>query len=104
MKTNRKAYAKALGCTRIDIWNSLSKDVNVFRGVAHNLPTTKDSLRRKVSQYSKLGYATLISGKLQNSNATKVTLKEQMALLDELIAKHTNLNNGQIASIYNTVA
>ncbi|MDB0603151.1 hypothetical protein PL373_18870 [Tenacibaculum maritimum] len=104
MKTNRKAYAKALGCSRIDIWDSLSKDVNAFRDVAHNLPTTKDSLRRKVSQYSKLGYSALVSGKLQNANAKKVTLKEQMALLDELIAKHTNLNNEQIASIYNTVA
>ncbi|MDB4158110.1 hypothetical protein N9609_01320, partial [bacterium] len=104
MKTNRKAYAKALGCTRIDIWDSLSKDVNAFRNVTHNLPTTKDSLRRKVSQYSKLGYAALISGKLQNSNAKKVSLKEQIALLDELIAKHTNLNNEVICSLYNMVA
>lgn len=104
MKTNRKAYAKALGCTRIDIWDSLSKDVNAFREVAHNLPTTKDSLRRKVSQYSKFGYKALISGKLQNSNAKKVTLKEQMALLDELIGKHTNLNNEVICSLYNMVA
>ena len=104
MKTNRKAYAKALGCARIDIWDSLSKDVNGFREVPHNLPTTKDSLRRKVNQYTKLGYATLISGKLQNNNAKKVSQKEQLALLDELVGKHTNLNNEVICSLYNMVA
>lgn len=104
MKTNRKAYAKALGGVKIDIWESLSNDVNAFREVPHNLPATRDGLRRKVTKYAKEGYASLISGKLQNSNSKKVSEKEQMALLDELLAKHTNLDNELIATIYNTVA
>ena len=49
-KTNRKDYIRAQGAINIDIWQSLSNDVNAFREVAHNLPTTKDSLRRKVTQ------------------------------------------------------
>lgn len=104
MKTNRKAYAKALGATSIDIWQSLSNDVNAFREVAHNLPATKDGLRRKANSYAKNGYKSLISGRLQNSNAKKVTSKEQMALLDELLAKHTNLDNELICTLYNVVA
>jgi len=104
MKANRKAYIKALGATSIDIWDSLSKDVNAFREVAHNLPTNKDSLRRKANAYTKGSYQALISGRLQNSNAKKVTSKEQMALLDELLAKHTNLDNELICTLYNVVA
>lgn len=104
IKKNRKAYAKALGGVRIDIWDSLSKDVNAFREVDHNLPTTKDGLRRKATKYAKEGYITLVSGKLKNNNAKKVSSKEQEALLDELLAKHTNLDNQLISEIYNTVA
>lgn len=104
MKKNRKAYAKALGGVSIDIWESLSNDVNAFREVEHNLPATRDGLRRKATKYQKEGYKSLISGKLRNSNAKKVTEKEQMALLDELLAKHTNLDNELIATLYNVVA
>ncbi|WP_271783903.1 hypothetical protein [Aquimarina algiphila] len=104
IKQDRRTYAKALGVTSLDIWQSLSNDVNSFREVEHGLPTTKDSLRRKATQYAKEGYVSLISGKLQNNNAAKITNKEQMALLDELIAKHTNLDNEVICGIYNTVA
>lgn len=104
MKNNRTAYAKALGGVNIDIWQSLSNDVNAFREVEHNLPSTRDGLRRKATRYKKEGYASLISGRLQNSNAKKVTQVEQMAILDELLAKHTNLDNELIASLYNVVA
>ncbi|MGJ5643241.1 hypothetical protein [Formosa sp. S-31] len=111
MKNNRKDYAKALGYTKLDIWQSLSNDVNAFREVAHTLPASKDGLRRKATTYAKAleqskqnAYKTLISGKLQNSNAKKVAEKDQMALLDELISKHTNLDNELISTIYNTVA
>ena len=40
----------------------------------------------------------------KNNNAKKVSSKEQEALLDELLAKHTNLDNQLISEIYNTVA
>jgi hypothetical protein len=74
-KTNRKDYIRAQGAVNIDIWQSLSNDVNAFREVTHNLPTTKDSLRRKVTQYQKEGYFSLISGKLITQNAIKRTSK-----------------------------
>lgn len=104
VRSNRKAYAKALGGVRLDIWESLSRDVNAFNEVEHNLPTTSGSLRRKVGQYRKRGYSALISGKYQNNNAGKVVRDEQMAFLDELIAKHTNLDNETISEIYNATA
>lgn len=103
-KTNRKDYIRAQGAVNIDIWQSLSNDVNAFREVEHNLPTTKDSLRRKVTQYQKEGYMSLISGKLTTQNAIKVKSKEQTAVVDELIAKHNNFGNQTIAEIYNSIA
>ncbi|OWP85759.1 MULTISPECIES: hypothetical protein [Flavobacterium] len=103
-KTNRKEYIKAQGTLGVDIWQSLSNDVNAFREVEHNLPTTKDSLRRKVTKYQKEGYISLISGKLITKNAIKVKSKEQTALVDELIAKHNNFDNQTIADVYNSIA
>ena len=105
VKNKRKMYAKSLGITgQFDIWESLSNDVNAFQQVRHDLPTTKDSLRHKVNRYVKEGYSAVISGKFGKRNAAKVVTNEQMALIEELLNKHQNLNNEQIASIYNTIA
>lgn len=104
VKTNRKAYAKALGGVKLNIWESLSRDVNAFDEVEHHLPTTANSLRYKLNRYRKYGYDALISGKYQNKNAGKVKKDEQCAFLDELIGKHTNLDNEVIAEVYNATA
>lgn len=111
MKENRKDYAKALGGVKIDIWDSLSKDINAFKEVPHKLPKSRDGIRKKVSDYAKAlnqspekAYLSLISKKLQNSNAKKVADKSQEALIDELLGKHTNLDHELIAELYNVVA
>lgn len=103
-KKNRKAYIRAVGAQNIDLWQSLSNDVNAFKEVSHDLPTTRDSLRYKVTRYAKEGYASIISGKYGSKNYLKVKTPEQKALLEELLAKHQNLNNEQIARIYNTIS
>lgn len=103
-KTNRKAYIKALGTTQIDIWQSLTNDVNCFREVEHNLPTTSRGLRIRYNEYVKHGYVSLISGRLQNQNASKVKDDDQMALLDALISLPNNFDNAQISRYYNEVA
>ncbi|MEB3380303.1 hypothetical protein [Flavobacterium psychrophilum] len=104
VKMNRKEYIKSLGVTSIDIWDSLSRDVNAFRDVPHNLPVNRDALRRKVTQYQREGYVSIISGKHTTKNAIKVSTKEQLALLEKLLRQHQNLNNEQVADLYNIVA
>jgi len=104
MKTNRKQYLKTLSCTTVDIWESLSRDVNAFTEVDHKLPTTKSSLRFKVNKYVKEGYASIISDKFGTQNALKLKEREQEALIDELLAKHTNLDNELVSNLYNIVA
>ncbi|MFB0912581.1 MAG: hypothetical protein QMA97_05330, partial [Glaciecola sp.] len=61
-------------------------------------------MRYKATKYAKEGYASIISGKYGMQNALKVKEKEQEALIDELLAKHTNLDNELIATLYNLVA
>jgi hypothetical protein len=81
MKTNRKAYVKAINATSVDMWQSLSNDVNAFREVDHNLPTNKGSLRRVVVKYTNEGYAGLISGKFGMQNALKMTSKIESLII-----------------------
>lgn len=104
MKDNRKNYAKALGVKNVNIWESLTNDVNAFREVEHNLPSTSRGLRMAVQKYQDFGYAGILSGKLQNQNRSKLKEDKQLALIDELLAKHTNLDNTLVATLYNTVA
>lgn len=104
MKQNRKQIAKSKGVNTLDIWQSLSNDVNAFREVNHKLPTTKGGLRRKTMQYINQGYIAIVSEKFGMQNALKIKEKQQEALLDELIAKHNNMDNVLIANIYNMVA
>jgi hypothetical protein len=104
MKNNRKQYLKALNCKTVDIWESLSRDVNAFTAVDHKLPTTKSSLRFKTNKYVREGFAGIISDKFGMRNALKVKEREQEALIQELIAKHTNLDNELISNLYNMVA
>lgn len=104
VKINRKEYIKSLGVTSIDIWDSLSKDVNAFRDIPHNLPSNKDALRRKVVQYQREGYSAVISGKHAVKNATRIKTKQQLALLEKLLGQHQNLNNEQVADLYNFMA
>nr|WP_153840806.1 hypothetical protein [Ornithobacterium rhinotracheale] len=103
-KTNRKAYIKALGGVKVNIWESLSRDVNAFNEVPHDLPTTPDSLRYKVNKYLKQGYESIISKKYGKRNRSKVNKSEQFILIEELLKKHQNMNNEQIADHYNMVA
>lgn len=104
IRENRKNYIKALGAKNVNIWESLSNDVNAFREVEHNLPATSRGLRLILKKYQEHGYEGIISGRLQNQNASKLKENKQLALIDELLAKHTNLDNTVIEMLYNTVA
>ncbi len=78
--------------------------MNTFRDVAHDLPTTPDSLRHKVTKYQKQGYSAVISRKYGTRNRAKVSTKEQKRLLEELLKKHQNMDNEQIAWNYNKIS
>lgn len=87
VKNNRKALRRALGGSRMDIWETLSIEVANFKEVPHTVPAA--SLRRTFTEYDRIGYEKLISAKLQNRNAQKMN-GSIMKLLNGLFWKQTH--------------
>ena len=68
----------------------------------HKLP--KSRLQEKHEAYQRDGYESLIHKGYQNQNASKTGGDEQSALLMMLLASPNNLNNSQVARLYNETA
>lgn len=68
----------------------------------HKLP--KSRLQEKHEAYRRDGYESLIHKGYQNQNASKTGGDEQSALLLMLLASPNNLNNSQVARLYNETA
>lgn len=68
----------------------------------HKLP--KSRLKEKHEAYQRDGYESLIHKGWMNQNASKTGGDEQSALLLMLLASPNNLNNSQVARLYNETA
>lgn len=88
------------------VWLTVMNECEQFRSrVPHTIKCNNvDYFRRKALRYEKEGYASLISGKIGNRNTVKVKEREQQAAIRTLLRKHNNLDNVQIADLYNTMA
>lgn len=70
----------------------------------HSLPENPRRLQEKFNQYQREGYAVLITGKYGKRNAAKIDDDVKESLLVRLISDARNLDNAQIARLYNMVA
>lgn len=70
----------------------------------HSLPENPRRLQEKFNQYQREGYAALITGKYGKRNAAKIDDDVKESLLVRLISDARNLDNAQIARLYNMVA
>lgn len=70
----------------------------------HSLPENPRRLQEKFNQYLREGYAALITGKYGTRNAAKIDDDVKESLLVRLISDARNLDNAQIARLYNMVA
>ena len=70
----------------------------------HTLPENPRRLQEKFNQYVREGYGALITGKYGTRNAAKIDDDTKESLLIRLISDARNLDNAQIARIYNVVA
>lgn len=106
--TSRAAKRKALGgkCTRF--WDELSEAVQDLDHTKypHSLPANARSLERKYKAYKNNGFDTLIHRTYitQNKNAAKVLDDNQVSAMAVLISDPRNLDNEQVARIYNSIA
>lgn len=70
----------------------------------HSLPENPRRLQEKFNLYLREGYASLITGKYGKRNAAKIDDDVKESLLVRLISDARNLDNAQIARLYNVVA
>ncbi len=102
---DRMALRKALGGSTRNIWPNLAEQVSALKTkLGHSLPDNPRRLNKRLAEYRKSGYISLISGKWMNNNAKKVALQDQEATLRQLLRKHNNLDNEQVKDLYNIVA
>ncbi len=104
LMNDRKAMQKALG-GKVSTWDKVSEMIQELQGkLGCDLPANHRKLQQKYNDYLKDGYQVLVSGKLKNKNAAKVSDIDQEALLRQLFRKHTNIDNALIKQLYNVVA
>jgi len=73
-----------------DVWTTVTNECNRFRDIQeHTLPANAASLRRKLKDYKKEGYETLIHGNFCNKSALKVD-DRLIDLLNSMFAYQTD--------------
>lgn len=93
------------GCRRSEQWGIVFVLSEKLREVtSHTLPGNLARLKEKMSQYRKVGYGSLISGKLGNSNTLKLTEDAQRRLIALKRSKVPVLTDSQIFSTFNSEA
>lgn len=74
MLNTQKAMRRARNNNTPVIWSSIFRAAeNLREAYGHTLPQSEARLRDKLRQYTKEGYACLVSGKFCNSNTLKIT-------------------------------
>lgn len=110
LKQKREVMSKMSGSRR-NVWPSCIEDLNAFVKVlktkhraVHSLPQNERRLRETLLAYLDSDYSYLIDNRSRNKNAAKIKDDSQQALLAQLLRKHNNFDNEQIAEFYNMAA
>lgn len=104
----RNSKRKALGNRATRFWDEISDAVQELDLTKwpHTLPANARSLERKYQRYLAEGYGSLVHKAYQNGskNAAKVADENQKAMLVTFMSDPRNLDNEQVARLYNMVA
>ena len=88
-----------------EFWKEVSSKLpDLYNDYPHSLPMNTMRLQKKFNDYQKRGYEALISGKFMNRNNKKIDNEDKESIILTLISDRRNLQNTQIAMIYNEVA
>lgn len=103
---SRRSLQKMCGGTVKAYWPTIAQNVMDLdrEQYPHSLPLNDRRLKDRYNQYQKGGYEVLIHKNFCNKNSAKVAEDAQQALLIEFMADPRNLDNAQVAILYNTVA
>lgn len=98
-KQSKRCISKA------EFWRKAARALpRIADAFPHSLPENPRRLQEKFNQYVHEGYGALITGKYGTRNAAKIDDDTKESLLIRLISDARNLDNAQIARIYNVVA
>lgn len=105
---SRNSKRKALGSRATRFWEEITQavqDIDIIQW-SHTLPLNPRSLERKYKRYIDEGHVSLIHKAYRTGvkNAAKVADDNQQAMLVTLMADPRNLDNAQVARLYNMVA
>ena len=105
---SRNAKRKALGNRATRCWDEMSEAVQELDLTKwpHTLPVNARSLERKYDRFVAEGYASLVHKAYTtgSKNAAKVADENQKAMLVTFMSDPRNLDNAQVAKLYNMVA
>ena len=105
---SRNTKRKALGGKATRFWEEIAQAVQNLDHDKwpHTLPENARSLERKYQKYRADGYQSLVHKAYTTGqrNAAKVATDENEAILVSLMADPRNLDNAQVAKLYNMVA
>lgn len=104
----RNSKRKALGNRATRFWDEISQAVQELDLTKwpHTLPANARSLERKYQRYLAEGFGSLVHKAYQtgSKNAAKVADENQKAMLVTFMSDPRNLDNEQVARLYNMVA
>jgi hypothetical protein len=101
---DRRGYARALG-GRINAWDGVTdRSEELRRLYAHTLPQSESRLKAVIKRYQNEGYVALVSGKLGNSNTTKITNEAGRLIIALKRSRKPVRTDQQIFDEYNRVA
>lgn len=105
---SRNSKRKALGNRATRFWDEISEAVQELDLTKwpHTLPANARSLERKYQRYLAEGFGSLVHKAYQtgSKNAAKVADENQKAMLVTFMSDPRNLDNEQVARLYNMVA
>lgn len=112
LRQEREVSRATRGTSTRGVWSSVVRDVAGFKRILnnqgkqpHTLPASQDKLKAKVDEFvSPAGFQSLIDGRNRNQAAAKIAKDEQRKMLEELIKQPNNMDNAQIAMVYNAAA
>lgn len=105
---DRNARRRAMGAKTVRFWESVAETAQELDRTRypHSLPSNARSLERKYKAYREDGYISMIHKTYisQNKNAAKVQDEYQTGVLVQLASDPRNLDNAQVARLYNMLA
>ncbi len=106
IKNKKSMQYKHVGRTKGEMWDTFTEALGELDTdkYPHKLPANPVRLRDKYEKYAESGYESLIHAGHGNNSASATKEEEQEAIANRLLSDHRNLDNVQVASLYNLVA